>query len=171
MTVKQTIALIGTVRGGGESHVDILRKEYRLLRVTEDDNQSTYISNPILQDEIQSGVEIIDCAKEACWEADIIALFGPENIKRGLIQQVKEFATQKTVIAFNEIHDKAAFISNGHSTLQQLLPHSKVFWVAMDTLTKEAAIEGNEGAVPIVENITKLLGYYPVVLERNPKDN
>jgi hypothetical protein len=165
MTVKKTIALIGTGRSG-ESHVDKLVNNYRLLTVMEDIRQNSALPHNKIQEEILSEVEIIDCAKEACWEADIIALFGPENIKRGLIQQIKEVATQKTVVAFNEIHGTASAIANGYSTLRLLLPHSKVFWVVMDPSSRQALIEGNEEDASIVENLSHLLEYKPVILER-----
>lgn len=165
MTVKKTIALIGTGRSG-ESHVNKLVNNYRLLTLMEYISQNSALHPHNIQEEILSDVEIIDCAKEACWEADIIALFGPENIKRGLIQQIKEVATQKTVVAFNEIHGTASAISNGYSTLRQLLPHSKVFWVVMDPASKLAVIEGNEEDASVVENISQLLEYKPVIIER-----
>lgn len=165
MTVKKTIALIGTGRSG-ERHVNKLVNNYRLLTVMENISQNFALPHLNIQEESLSEVEIIDCAKEACWEADIIALFGPEHIKRGLIQQIKEVATQKTVVAFNEIHGGASIISNGYSTLRLLLPHSKVFWVVMDPASKQAIIEGNEEDASVVENMSQLFEYMPVILER-----
>lgn len=165
MTVKKTIALIGTGRSG-ESHVNKLVNNYRLLTVMEDIRQNFSIPHHNIQEESFSEVEFIDSAKEACWEADIIALFGPENIRRGLIQQIKEVATQKTVVAFNEIQGTASAIANGYSTLRLLLPHSKVFWVVIDPASKQAIIEGNEEDASIVENISQLMEYMPVILER-----
>ena len=165
MTVKKTIALIGTGRSG-ESHVSKLVNNYRLLTVMEAIGQNFALPHLNIQEESLSEFEFIDCAKEACWEADIIALFGPENIKRGLIQQIKEVATQKMVVAFNEVHGKASVIANGYSTLRLLLPHSKVFWVVIDPASKQAVIEGNEEDASVVENMSQLMEYKPVILER-----
>lgn len=90
--MKQTIAWIG-----GDNHQgDILRKlaeKYRLLWVRKKEDQQT----APFHDLPESEVEVLECAKEGCWEADIIVLAG-EGLGDDLLGKIREVATQKIVL-------------------------------------------------------------------------
>lgn len=149
--MKQTITWIG----GDNQRGDILMKlaeHYRLLWVKREGEHHADIFHDIPGSE----VEILDCAKEGCWEADII-VFSGEILEEGLPEKIREVATQKIVLVItwdnkNERQEEKLV------QVRKALPFSKT--VGLIFHRKEMILSGeNPEAVDTAKKIVQLLGY------------
>lgn len=147
--MKQTIAWIG-----GDNHQgDILRKlakQYRLLWVRRKEDQQTAPFHDIPESE----VEVLECAKEGCWEADIIVLAG-DALEDELLEKIRDVATQKIVLLISS-DDK----DNQEEKLAQIraaLPFSKI--VAANLHSGETWLSGdNSAALSTASEMLRRLG-------------
>ena len=84
-----------------------------------------------------------DCAREACWEADIIILASPHGNEEAVAEEIRQVVTGKLVIRIpdppcSSINALAgAGDANPADELQQLLPDSKVVKAFDTTLAAE----------------------------------
>lgn len=162
MAVKETIAFIG----GNEKTCPVLLKnlagkDLRLLFVFSEEEQMDELAKQLNLEETSAEIELVHCAKEGCWEADMIAFINPENIKAPLVERIKEVATQKIVLCIStgkeEKHD---FSGTQAEILQQLLPHSKIVRVLIDSEEMKARVSGkNTEALEVVSSIFEKPGY------------
>lgn len=117
--MKQTIAWIG-----GDNHQgDILRKlakQYRLLWVRRKEDQQTAPFHDIPESE----VEVLECAKEGCWEADIIVLAG-DALEDELLEKIREVATQKIVLRITSDNNQGRQ-EEELARIREALPFSKI---------------------------------------------
>src|SRR5690606_8692282 len=97
-------------------------------------------------------VEIVACAKEGCWEADIIVL-EVQEIEKGLIERIREVATQKIVIVVGKDEDPTPALVNKLLLVQEGLPYCKVVEVYPQP---ETVVAGNDPvAVETVKEIVR----------------
>jgi len=118
MAAKKTIAIIASTNEKAAAIVNKVSLENcRLLVVSKHANQFRELSRELRN--IHPGVEleIIDCMKDGCWEADIIILDISHHEEREVAELIKEVSIQKIVVSFSE---------NENSELQNLLKYSKV---------------------------------------------
>src|SRR5215213_5962035 len=125
MQTKKTIAIIGATGNMGSALAKSLAKgHYRLLLMAGKMEKLNALSDVIKSAHPQADVEVNGCAREACWEADIIIAATPYDAQKEVAQKIKEVATGKIVISLanplKEISTSAA------EELQMLLPYSKV---------------------------------------------
>jgi len=124
--VKKTITIIGAgVEIGAAIAHKLSAGNYRLLVVSNEINHKSQIVQDIKQNNQNAEVEIVDCAKERCWEADIIVLAIPFHELKEVIEKINEVVTQKIVL-FISNKNESLFSSNKAQELQQLLPYSKI---------------------------------------------
>lgn len=146
--MKQTIAWIG-----GDNHQgDILMKlagHYRLLWVRTIKEQQTGVFHEFSRSE----VEIVDCAKEGCWEADIIVLTG-EGLADDLLGKIRDVATQKIVL-FVTGDDKDGQ-EEKLARIRETLPFSKIAAANLHPNKKVLSGENRE-TVDTAKNIVRLL--------------
>ena len=116
----------------------LLKKDLRLLFVSEDEVENLELRSRLEQAGAVAEVEFTSCERDGCWEADIIAITQPEKASSALLKRIKEVATQKIVLAIYE--DRKNF---DKATLQQLLPHSKIVLLQMDSQKKKFSVSGN----------------------------
>ena len=146
--MKQTIAWIGEIDRSPEAFRR-LTERYRLIWVVQDKipaDPST-IENPLPE------VEVVSCAKEGCWEADIIVLAG-EGFEDDLFGKIREVATQKIVMVITYDERKQEKLAQ----IQEALPFSKTVEVILHP--DEMILSGeNPEAVDTARRIVQQLGY------------
>lgn len=124
--MKKTIAIIGADAETGVAIADKFSEgNYRLLLVQNEINNKSQIAKYIRQKNLHAEVEIVDCAKEGCWEADIIILALPYHKLKKVIEKINEVVTQKIVVIISD-EKESSFSFNKTQELQQLLPYSKI---------------------------------------------
>lgn len=160
MAVKQTIAFIGAA---DELCTVLVKKlaeaNYPLLFISNDGYRYQQLTDQIKSDIPNADIEITDCAKEGCWEADIIALFDNATLEKELIERIKVVATQKIVICIStsDSHNSSSIKTKD---LQQMLPNSKVIQVFHDTAGLELLVSGaTQEAIEFVSKIFENAGF------------
>ena len=183
MAVKKTIAIIGASGDMGSAFAKALaNSNYRLLLMSRDMNKVGKLSNYIRAKNPLADVEVSECAKEACWEADIVLLTVPYTIEMEVADKIREVSTQKIVIdvsnPINETYDQliTAPGTSAAEELQRVLPNSKVvkafntnFSTDFTSANKDGKkiktfIAGNDQeAVQTVSEMAMAIGLTPVI--------
>jgi predicted dinucleotide-binding enzyme len=124
--VKKTIAIIGAEAETGAAIADKLSENsYHLLLVSDEiDDKSQTVQN-IKQNYLNAEVEIVDCAREGCWEADIIVLAIPYYEIKEVVEKINEVVTQKIVVIISD-EKESSFSLKKTQELQRLLPYSTI---------------------------------------------
>jgi|GEM_PF-644043 len=144
MSAKETIALIGNVN---KNQVNFLLKSiagFRILLIAQEEESIKGFSENILNYDSNTEIETLTCAKEGCWEADIIFLLDASLTKHELIDKIKQVATQKIVVLLELNHNSEISITQCNESLQQLLPNSKVLQLKKNTTTGEIHLHGKD---------------------------
>ena len=138
--VKKTVAIIGATEESGAAIVNkFTGSSYRLLLVEDEINQLSQIARSIKRNHLHAEVEIVDCAKEGCWEADIIILAIPFRELKEIAEKINEVVTQKIVVIISD--EKESSLSfNQAQELQQLLPYSKIVTALYNPCSPESFI-------------------------------
>jgi NADPH-dependent F420 reductase len=183
MRTKQTIAIIGASGTMGSAIAKSLCKgNYKLLLCSNEPGKIETLINDIKSTNSLADVEISDCFKEACWEADIIIAAVPYASEQELAERIKEVANQKIVISIaNPLNETYTGLITAADTsaaeeLQKLLPHSKVIkafnttfaadfsTAVIDRKKIDAFIAGNdEDALETVSELVSTAGFNPVI--------
>lgn len=163
MGVKETIAFIG---GTGKTCPVLMKKlaqeELRLLFVSNDQEQLEELSKQWETEGTSSEIELIHCAKEGCWEADIIAFVDPGNIQEQQVEKIKEVATQKIVLCIltGKPGETTTPSTARKEDLKQWLPHSKIVWAIINSEEMQAEIYGNNiEALDLISALLEKPGY------------
>lgn len=162
MGVKETIAFLGD----SGTVCPVLMKKlaeqgYRLLFVSED------LTDTNLQ-EIAGDVELVECAKDGCWEADIIAVVDPEKIGTQMVNRIKDVATQKIVLCIeSDETDKSCFSSEQLNSLQAEFPYSKLVYINVDFQQMRAEVHSDDQeARDSISDIFEISGF-SIIKEKN----
>ena len=154
MGTKKTIAVLGFTEKIENPFLSKLAQHYRLLIVCDHAQNCTELSESMLVSIAESAVEVINCAKDGCWEADIIMLWEGFRQETKELQRLEAVATQKIVLILTE-HEKS--IQNPSS----LFPHSKVINLLKNSDTKQATIIGDDNeAVQAIAELIRNTDYY-----------
>ena len=157
MEAKETIAILGLKKGEATLFLDQLASDNRLLIVSNELKDCTGISEYLPQIKPEHEVEVIECAKEGCWEADLIALWNPFQFKEDELLRLRAVATQKIVLL---IQDRDI----NYGALPPF-PNSKVISLTLNHTTKEATIYGeNLEAINSIHKLIEKTGY--LILEK-----
>lgn len=151
--MKKSIAIVGATEENGRSiAMKFASLPYRLLLVSTDFDEANHLRNDISPGMPETELEFLDCAKEGCWEADIIILAVPYERIGQVAERIKEVATQKIVVEVcndNDISKK----------LIKILPYSKLVKVTGD-LHSKIKISGDDKAVnEEISEIFNLAGF------------
>lgn len=123
MAVKNTIAIIASTEEKAAAIVSKLSvKNYRLLLVEKQQHQFAELCHAIQKEYPGMEVEVMNCMKDSCWEADVIILDIPPVDDEAVAEMIKDVATQKVIINF--LKDQHSLIHK--NDLQLLLKHSRV---------------------------------------------
>lgn len=182
MATKRTIAIIGASGNMGSAIAKSLAKApYRLLLFGKEEKKLRSIYKEIKTANKSADAEVICCAADASWEADIIIAAVPFAAEKELAEKIKQVATGKIVISIsNPLNDTySGLVTNADTSsaeeLQKLLPHSKVIKAfnttfagdfsqpVIDGKTVDAFIAGNdEEALEIVTDVVRSAGFNPI---------
>ena len=136
MGTKKTIAIVGLITGQENPLLRKLALNNRLLIVSNRANNFIELSEFIQENTGEGAIELIDCAKDGCWEADIIILWNGFLQETEELERLQSVATQKIVVFITETE-----VSTSN---RQLFPHSKVITVFLKTDTKEVTVKGDD---------------------------
>jgi len=133
MATKKTVAIIGASGDMGSAIArSLVNSNYRLLLMSRGKTKLAKLFAYIKRKSSTAEVAIIDCEKEACWEADIILLAVPYRVEKEVVEKIREVTTQKVVIdvsnPLNESYEHLITVpdTSAAEELQKALPHSKV---------------------------------------------
>jgi NADPH-dependent F420 reductase len=131
--MKKTIAVIGAAGNMGSGIARNLAKAgYRVLVAGNNQIKLNDLIAKIKEGTPQADVEIIDCSKEASWEADVIIPAIPFKEQAAVASKIKDVVTGKIVVSLvNPLNDTYDGLVTGPTTsaaeeLAKLLPYSKV---------------------------------------------
>ena len=182
MATKKTIAIIGASGNMGSAIAKSLAKsQYRLLLFGKEENKLKTILTEIKTANKSADAEVMACAADASWEADIIIAAVPFAAEKELAEKIRQVATGKIVISIsnplNETYTGLVTDSNTSSAeeLQKLLPYSKIIKAfnttfagdfsqpLIDGKTVDAFIAGNdEEALETVSDVVRSTGFNPI---------
>ncbi len=183
MITKQTIAVIGATGSMGSSIAKSLAKgNYRVLLSARDSGKLQLLKEEIDAEVKNADVDVLDCSKNASWEADIILLSVPHSSEKEIAEKIREVANQKIVISIanplNSSYDGLTTPpdSSAAEELQKLLPHSKLVKAfntsfaanfttpQIDEKQADAFIAGNDAdALEVATEMVKTAGFNPVI--------
>ena len=183
MAAKKTIAIIGATGDMGSALAKALvNSNYRLLLMSRDESKLRKFSACLKEKTPAAEVAVIDCEKEACWEADIILLAVPYGAEKEVAGKIRAVATQKVIIdvsnPLNQSYDHLITETDTSAAeeLQKALPNSKVvkafntiFAADLTTRIKEGEqvktfIAGDDQeALQTVSEIAAAMGLKPVL--------
>jgi NADPH-dependent F420 reductase len=183
MATKKTIAVIGATGDMGCAFVKALaNSDYRLLLMSRDKDKVGKLSANLKQKNPAADVEVVECEKEACWEADIVLMAVPYEAEREVAEKIREVTTQKVVIdvsnPLNEKYDRliTAPGTSAAEELQKALPNSKVVKAFNTNFSTDftPAIKGSkqiktfiagndQEAVQTVSEMATAIGFKPVL--------
>ncbi|UJH90339.1 hypothetical protein LZ575_16005 [Antarcticibacterium sp. 1MA-6-2] len=137
--MKKTITILGDTTNIFPDLMEVLMKQdLRLLFVSEDEFQKSKLKSRLEQTKTVAEVEFTSCERDGCWEADIIVISQPEKVSSDFLEGIREVATQKIVLATYQNTKKLE-----NSNLKQVLPHSKVVLLQVDSQEKEFLMFGD----------------------------
>ena len=146
MKAKKTIAILGLKKGTEKAFLDELANNNRLLIVSEDINDCAKASDYISQTRTDYEVELVNCPKDGCWEADIIMIWNPSQFNPTELLRLQSVAIQKIVLMVLE-----------EKIIPPPFPHSKIVVMTRNSETGEINISGQdlEAAASIYQLINK----------------
>ncbi|MEO7120928.1 MAG: hypothetical protein ABIY62_07525 [Ginsengibacter sp.] len=148
MVAKITIAIVASTKEKIQSIIgNIAFANHRLLLVSKHENLSMQLEEmQFLYPGVD--VEIIECTKDGCWEADMIILDIPSLEQYEVAERIKEVSTQKIVVKISE-----ESFADGDD-LQKLLKNSKVVNVTGHSGSSKKVITGKDPEA--VESVSSL---------------
>jgi len=164
MAVKKTIAIIASEE---EVALAIAHKlaqaNYRILLVSKEKNLLDQSLSDLKKKVPNAEVELLDCMKDGCWEADIIILSITPESENVVAELIKQVATQKIVVSFS---NQEKNIDGQVEILKNLLPHSKVVMAFNNSKSFKIFIEGDDiEAVQTVAAMLLTAGYHPLIAD------
>ena len=158
MKVKETIAFIGETDEVCSQLIQKLAAEnYPLVLVTREGNYFGDLTRQILGRIPDADIEMIDCVREGCWEADVIVLRNRASLDTELSEKIREVASRKILVCLLDAGDPISFPAL--KNMQQLLPNTEVIQVIADPASREMQIAGAEAPAAVIENIFNRAGY------------
>jgi predicted dinucleotide-binding enzyme len=162
MATRETIAVIGATEKTGSAVIGkLLEIGTRLLLISDDENAFTFLTK-LKSDNAEGRIEIIDCVKEGCWQADIIVFVTSFKNVTDAIERIKEVATQKIIVSITDINDNESSPFVEAQELQQFMPYSKVVAACINAYSAETYIAGDDAdAVETISKLIKKAGFQP----------
>lgn len=159
MSYKNTVAIIGATTTIGTVVAKSIAVNYRLLLMDSARPELVRLQHNIQAANQKAEVDILNCCKDASWEADIIVVSNEGTGLDDIAVKMKDVSTCKTVLHFttDEINiDK----------LQQLLPHARVVTIVLSQpftgTNSNAFIHGSDKeAISIANGMVAAIGCTP----------
>ena len=181
--MKKSIAIIGAAGNMGSGIARNLSKAgHRMLLFDPNASKLNELLSNIKSTTTNADVEILDCARESSWEADIIIPAVSYQSQAEVASKIKDVVTGKIVISIanplNETYDGLVTepTTGASEELASLLPHSKVVKAfntvfaadfdspSVDGKTVDCFVAGDdEQAVATVSELVRDTGFNPLV--------
>lgn len=158
MAHKNTLAILGATTTVGTIIAKSIAAHYRLLLMDASQRQLALLLADV---EKNDGAEvcIINCCKDASWEADVIIVAVENTALIGVAEKIKEVTTCKSVIYFTD--------NNDIEKLQKLLPNAAVVTVVIPnsfTNVKPLEVYGDDvQTIDIANQIVRAISRYQSV--------
>lgn len=167
MGIKKTIAVAGVT---GRREMVLANKlstgSYRVLIIAENKDQADKLTEFVDRSVPDNEIEIIQCAREGCWEADIIILAVPDDKKKAIAGKIQDVSTQKIVAGISGVKTACSTSPGENSELEKLFPYSRVINACHITGTSNIYITGRDvEAVDIFSDIARFAGFDPTGAE------
>lgn len=145
MSLLSTIAIIGVSEKRGFQVANQLAQKYPILLFDQETEQVLFLYDQIRRNNPSANVDLMACATDASWEADIILVLGYCCADIEIVEKIKRVSTGKIVIlitADDKEEISKSLIENG----QQLLPYSKIVRLIIEaaTLDNEIRIQSKD---------------------------
>lgn len=124
MPYKNTVAIISATTAVGAVIAKSIAANYCLLLMDEAQSKLSLLQNEIQAMDKNAEVDILNCCKNASWEADIIVVANDGENLDELAVKMKEVSNRKIVLHFTSGE-------NNIDKLQQFLPHAKVVTIIL----------------------------------------
>lgn len=180
--MKPTIAVIGTGTMGSAIVRNLAFAGYRILIADPTPVRRDAVVAAIKKDLPNANIDILDCSREASWEADVIIPAIPYSAQNDVAAYISDVVTGKIVVSItnplNQTYDGLVTApgTSAAEELAQMLPHSKIV-KAFNTVfsadfrtpliagkTADCFIAGDDAdAITTVGEIVKDAGFNPVV--------
>jgi hypothetical protein len=160
MKVKETIVFIAETDEFCSQLIQNLAAEnYPLVLVSAESNHFEDLALKIKERMPEADIENIQCAREGCWEADVIVIGNAINPGAPLLEKIKEVASHKILVCLSTEGNSTSFPAGRLKDIQQLLPNTEVVQVIADPVSGEMQITGTEAPAAVIENIFNRAGY------------
>ena len=160
MKVKETIAFIGEPDKTCNQLIQKLaKKNHPVVLVAKEENHFENLSRKILNHTPEADIEIVNCTREGCWEADIIILCEGTSIDSGLTEKMKEVANQKILVLLLNKEKQSSVITEEINKLRKDLPNTRLVQLIFNPVSKEMYLTGEDEAKSMVEDIFNRAGY------------
>lgn len=184
--MKRTIAIVGAAGNMGSGLArNLANAGHRILLAGRDQSRLNDLLAAIKAATPDADVEVLDCSKDASWEADIIIPAVPYRDQASLASKIKDVVTGKIVVSIanplNDTYDGLVTESTTSAAeeLARVLPHSKIV-KAFNTVfaadfntpdvggkTVDNFVAGDdEEAVNVVASLVRDAGFNPVIAGR-----
>jgi hypothetical protein len=141
MPARDTAAIIASDADKALEVVNVVwLQDHRVLLVAKYPGQMAQASQAIQGEYPDADVEVMDCMKEGCWEADLILLNIEDEEEGTVADLIRDVAIQKPVVRL--IADTGA--PQMAIRLQQLMVHAKVVVASKDPVTRKIRLTGND---------------------------
>lgn len=182
MATLKTIAIIGVGEKKGSAIARTLsRNSYRLLLIADEYENALSLKKELEDAGTSAELVVMECAKEASWEADIIILATRRETEREVAEKIRKVSIGKVVISSSipgtSEYGELLMAPNQSAAedLQKLLPYSKIVKIfniypaaqhaGVNGDRSELLIVGNsDDAVDAVADMAKAAGYRPTVV-------
>ncbi len=111
----KTIAVIGANSAHTGLLAELTREGNALLLFNNCSNAN--LLEPVKQIDPSANIEVLECSRDACWEADAILLLIDEKELEEVSEQIKDVATQKQLGFHGKLNEEK---------LRDLFPYSKL---------------------------------------------
>lgn len=161
MAVKDTIAFIGVENKTRWLLEKLAAQNFPIILVAGEEVEKNHFSESFQKEILDAEIEVLDCPKNGCWEADIIAFVGSENFEMNLLLKIEEFATQKIIMFISKLNEeKATFSVVQLQEIQETLPNSKIVPVLINPEAQKVFVSGEDpAAVEKVNFIFETIGF------------
>lgn len=155
MAIAETIAIVGLKSGNLTGFVENLAKmDLHLLIIPGSEDEMLLMKDETRGLKAEAEIEVLDCAKKGCWEADIIAFINPHDFDDKFINRIREVAVQKVIMAVFE-GISTDITTDRYEALEKTFPHSKVTRLIVLPEEEKVAISGRDKEA--VQKVTALL--------------
>ncbi len=134
MASKKNMAIIGVASAWGMTIAEAMAASYDLLLMDTACKELTAFINRLRHERTASTIEILECCREASWEADVIVVTVSMEQLPAIAEKIREVTTRKPVIHFTSVEADAG-------RLQTLLPHANVIDVVFGYAAQEVGIQ------------------------------